>query len=527
MLKNKKIYIVTAFSLSALSLLFCIWLLKGTKTSYAIDPGTYDTGFPTTTFTTNLTTSTLDNYINKAYGTDTSYANFLASFNVNTNYYDSKNTNPLYVLKKNLEIPTSKETFNGKTEDVKPVTDKGITYIINHGYNNTNSFKTIFTEKNYEGTMDNKIKQYITQIAIWLYIYENKSKYTETYCKNTGNGYDSCDFLDNSNNRIDATTVRRIITKAAEKENYEYFNYIIDLVDGAKNYNGSSTPAIGTVTSNLNYSYDKNNKVINIYNITPTITGGTENYLYYAVEVEDPKGYGVRITDKNGNTLSNTTQMTEPFSIVVPVNTSITEVDLSTINIKIYGYFAIDDNKSYVVTSSTSEPLPGTTSNLVVKYNNVKYDRFAEVTLGYTPYQILGTQFRLRNFTQISKVDMTNSNELPGATLVVTNKADSTKTWTWRSTNEPHMLSLENGNYTLCETIPPNGYQLETECIDFTVESNKVTTVTMQNKPIEVPDTGIFTNKLFIILGFFTFIGGAGLISYFTIYKKRNIIKEA
>ena len=85
---------------------------------------------------------------------------------------------------------------------------------------------------------------------------------------------------------------------------------------------------------------------------------------------------------------------------------------------------------------------------------------------------------------------------------------------------------VENGNYTLCETIPPNGYQLETECIDFTVESNKVTTVTMQNKPIEVPDTGIFTNKLFIILGFFTFIGGAGLISYFTIYKKRNIIKE-
>lgn len=526
MKKLRNLYIFTAISISAFSLLFCVWILNGPKTSYAIETGTFSNGFPTTTFNSNLDSASIENYINTAFGSDNSYANYMGNFNVNANYYDSNNTNPLYILMKNLEVPKATESFELTTDSVHDINDKAITYIINHGFNNTNSVNTVFTEKHYEGEIDNKIKQYITQIALWLYIYENKTNYTSNYCKNSGNGYTACDFLDNTNNVLDATTVRTIINKASEKDNYEYLKYIIDLVDNAKKYQGGTEPAIGSFDSNFNYSFTSDNSMIYIYNLLPTITGGIENYMYYAVEIEDPNNYGVYIADKNDNKITNTNQMKESFSVVIPLGDDITKIDLSSITIKVYAYFVVDSNKSYVVTTSTGTALPGCNSNLVVKYGDNKYDRYSDVTLGYSPYQIISTQFKLSNFTKISKIDVTNSNELPGATLVVTSKSDSTKKWTWVSTNKPHLIFLEDGDYSLCETIAPSGYEQQTECIDFTVDSGKINTVKMENKPVLIPNTSSMVNKFVLGFGLVLILTGGGIVAYFTIYKRRNAIKE-
>ena len=525
MKKLKNIYFLTAISISAFSLVFCVWLFTGTKSSYAIETGTFSNGFPTSTFSTNLDTGTTENFINTAFGSDNSYTNFMNNFNINTNYLDNNNTNPLYVLMKNLEVPKATESFELNADSVHDINDKAITYIIGHGYNNTNSVNTVFTKNQYGGDINNTIKQYITQIALWLYIYEHKTSYSSTYCKNTGNGCDACDFLDNLNNVVDATTVRTIINKAAEKENYEYLKYILDLVNSAASYDGNTNPAIGSFDTNFNYSFTSDNSMIYIYNLIPTISGGIDNYMYYAIEVEDPHNYGVYIADKNDNRLTNTTQMNESFSIVVPLADDITTMDLSSITIKVYAYFIVDNNKSYVVTTSSSTPLPGTTNNLVVKYGDNKYDRYSDITLGYTPYQIIGTQFNLRNFTKISKVDITNSNELPGATLVVTDKNDPTKTWTWVSTNKPHLIFLNDGEYTLCETRVPDGYEVTTECIDFTVDDSKIDTVVMENRPVNIPDTGIKLNKLIITIGLILVLIGGGIVSFFVFYKKNSTIK--
>ena len=524
-LKNK--YILVAFSISAFLLLFCICILNWSKTSYAIETGTFSNGFPTATFSTNLDSASVENYINTAFGSDNSYANYMVNFNVTTNYYDNNNTNPLYVLMKNLEVPKATESFELSADSVNEINDKAITYIINHGYNNTNTINTVFTKKHYEGELDNKIKQYITQIALWLYIYENKTNYTSNYCKNSGNGYTACDFLDNSNNVLDATTVRTIINKAAEKDHYEYFKYIIDLVDAAKKYEGNTEPSIADFDTNFNYSFTSDNSMIYIYNLIPSITGGIDNYMYYAIEIEDPNNYGVYIADKNDNKITNTNQMTESFSIVIPLNDEITKIDLSSITIKLYGYFVVDDNKSYVVTTSTDAALPGTNNNLVVKYGDNKYDRYSDITLGYSPYQIISTQFKLTNFTKISKIDVTNSNELPGATLVVTSKNDSTKKWTWVSTNKPHLIFLEDGDYTLCETIAPSGYEMQTECINFSVDNSKINTVKMENKPVYIPNTGSMVNKLIMVFGLIFVLVGGGIVTYFTFYKRKNIKTEA
>lgn len=58
---------------------------------------------------------------------------------------------------------------------------------------------------------------------------------------------------------------------------------------------------------------------------------------------------------------------------------------------------------------------------------------------------------------EISKKDITNGEELPGAYLQVLD-VDGKVVEEWDSTTEPHMISLAVGTYTLVETIAPNGF---------------------------------------------------------------------
>jgi len=525
MKKTKNNYFLVGTSLCILSIFICIFLLKFTKTSFAIETGTFTDGFFENTFTTNNGSNSTVNYINTSFGTDTSYSNYKNAFDVINNYADSNNTNPLYTLMKNLEVPKSTENFEITSEAVQNISDTGITYIINHGYNITNSVNTVFTEKTYSGTLNNSIKQYITQIALWLYIYENKSKFTSNYCKATGAGYDACDFLDNSNSVVSATTVRTIINSASGKSNYGYLKYITDLVDSAKNYEGSEESMIGKITASNNYAYTTDKKKVYLNNISPTITSNLENYMYYAIDVEDPNSYGVYIADNNNNKIVNTTHMNDSFSVVVPLAEDVTTMDLSSVKVKVYAYFLLDNNKSYMVTNSSDEATTGSVNNLMVVYDGTKYDRYSNVTIGYSPYQVIGTQFTLNNFTKISKVDVTNSSELPGASLVVTDKNDSSKTWEWVSTSTPHLIYLENGSYSLCETIAPSGFEKQTECIDFTVVDNKVSAVTMTNAPVSVPNTTKFFNKHIIAIGLSLLFMGFVVVGYFVLIHRKNKIK--
>ena len=71
----------------------------------------------------------------------------------------------------------------------------------------------------------------------------------------------------------------------------------------------------------------------------------------------------------------------------------------------------------------------------------------------------------------ISKSDITQSKEIPGATLVVKDKAGNTL-YTWVSTNESKKITLSEGEYSLSETIAPEGYKLSTTTIYFKVDAN-------------------------------------------------------
>ena len=84
---------------------------------------------------------------------------------------------------------------------------------------------------------------------------------------------------------------------------------------------------------------------------------------------------------------------------------------------------------------------------------------------------------------KISKQDITDKKELPGATLVVKNEQGE-EISKWTSTDKPHYIELQPGKYTLSETIAPVGYKLTTETIEFEVRADGTTTkVVMYNEP--------------------------------------------
>ena len=527
---NKKNII---FFLSSVSLLIIIMsLVILFSPSWAIETGIFNQSSPISgNFTTNYsTTDSKVNYVKNALGTSSSYGTKVNTFESVSNYRTSDNAVPLYSLMKNLEFASNKETFEKITNNNPySITNKQLMFIITNGFNMVKTDNTVFSSGKYGNVTDNKVKQYITQIALWLYLLENKSS-NSTYCINTGNGYNACDFIikgsNNSITQISATDVRKIISDASKKDNYNYLNYITELVDQAKAYTKDEESKISNLSLNKLPTVNEESKYIITDIITPTIESNKKNYMYYVVELEDPNNYGAYITDVNGNKLTSTKQVSGSFRVYVPFgNKKITDMDFSSIKVKVYAYFVKNSGYGYRVTKSTQPSnhnlatVNNQDGNTLIKYNDEKYQRFADVVLAHSPYEIVKTEINLNNFVKISKVDITTKKELPGATLKITGKNTNI---TWVSTDKPHYIYLEDGEYELCETIAPEGYQKQTTCIKFTVDNKKVTAHVMENAPI--PDTAMNKSSLIYLIG--ALITLSGILVGAIILLRQKLIKN-
>lgn len=86
----------------------------------------------------------------------------------------------------------------------------------------------------------------------------------------------------------------------------------------------------------------------------------------------------------------------------------------------------------------------------------------------------------------ISKRDVTNESEVPGATLSILD-SEGNVIETWTSGDEEHRIdALPPGDYTLVEEMTPNSYD-QTTSVAFTVEeTGEIQRVVMYDEPIEV-----------------------------------------
>lgn len=119
------------------------------------------------------------------------------------------------------------------------------------------------------------------------------------------------------------------------------------------------------------------------------------------------------------------------------------------------------------------------------------------IYVGSTNYSYAYTVINIKEDTKavkISKIDIANSKELAGATLVV-KKSNGEKVLSWVSQNKPKYLTLEEGYYTLSETSAPEGYKINKTVIYFYVDSDGNIKIKNDNDKYIVAEEIIFTNE--------------------------------
>lgn len=237
----------------------------------------------------------------------------------------------------------------------------------------------------------------------------------------------------------------------------EIVKEVAKLVEGANNYSFIN-PSI-SINNDNKFTLSDDKKYYVSSNLSVNAIGTVNNYT---ISLENAPN-GTIITDANGIE-KNTFNTKEKFIIKVPV-ASIN--DLSN-NFKVNASANGSINKAYLY-----EPDDAKYQNVITLYpDNIKVNATTEIKLNLTTK------------VQISKVDVTTGQELPGATLTVKDVKGNVID-TWVSTNEKHVIEgLKPGKYTLTEEIAPEGYVLSTETVEFEIKADgTVTEVVMENAP--------------------------------------------
>jgi hypothetical protein len=205
--------------------------------------------------------------------------------------------------------------------------------------------------------------------------------------------------------------------------------------------------------------------------LTFTLNSDKSSYISNVVKVTSNASYNVTVSGANATKedVDGGFRIVVPASSVSSLSTSVS-VSVSASKTVYTSYKYSPSNSKYQTMSYT---IPDTLSKKVELSGTIKT---TQVT--------------------ISKVDATNSQELPGATLNLSCN-DGAYTKEWVSTNQPVVLTdVPEGTCSLTETIAPEGYIKSEETITFTVESGKATaTQVMKNAP-EVKTFEVEISKL-------------------------------
>lgn len=323
----------------------------------------------------------------------------------------------------------------------------------------------------YNAKNDNEY--FVAQTALWIYMQEKG-------LMNHANNIDKFRTTIDSSSNTYATQIKKLVNKAKETTSYD---------------NSDPTISLSSDTIKFTLSEDKQNYVSNEIQVTSSETD-------YKIELVDaPEGAQISKGD-NG--------------IVITVPASAVGESKSTFSVKVSNSKTLLEFYKYTP-------------------SNNKYQTMAAVYPVSKEASDTKSMSITGNKVVISKQDITNKEELPGATLVVKD-SEGNEIDKWVSGTTPHEIpNLKPGTYTLTETIAPEGYELSTETIEFTVDENGGTTnVVMYNTPVKeetptpetpteevaVPSTGSNKTIASSMIGALIIIIGSVLIT-------KNIKKNA
>ena len=254
--------------------------------------------------------------------------------------------------------------------------------------------------------------------------------------------------------------------QANPKNNNDVHNAVWDLVNKAKAANNESNTKLNVSlnASNTNMKLTSDGR----YFISDEITVSSNNNNA-EFTIGGSANVNTEIVDANGNKVNKVKNGSKVYARI-PAST-IQAGQSVTVSVAVNGQAT--KQTAYVYTPSSS------------KYQKIVPSiTYPETESAQATIKVKAAKEKIQTKVKISKQDITTKQELPGAKLVIKD-ANGKEVASWVSTNTPkYIKGLEAGNYTLCETQAPDGYELYTECIKFTVkEDGTVSTVIMYNAP--------------------------------------------
>ena len=193
-----------------------------------------------------------------------------------------------------------------------------------------------------------------------------------------------------------------------------------------------------------------------------SLTG--DNYVSDKIVVSGTDSFEVKVSGVDGATAEKSGN---GFTVKVP-SSSVKDGETVTVTAVVTAAKVISVAKNYSCGSGNQ---------------NITINQVDKTNIN-TSKNISGTITKEKKITKlrISKKDLTNKKELPGATLVLKN-AKGVEVDRWVSTSTAHYVeNLDEGKYTLTELIAPDGYKLTEETIEFELKANNnVTDVVMYN----------------------------------------------
>ncbi len=324
-----------------------------------------------------------------------------------------------------------KKTASNVTQYLQYEMNAGVAYILENGY----------PHKKFTGSKNKDI--YITQAAVWWYLDDT-----------TGTSYLSKSF------------------KSSGSDKYGLRKHIKKLVSGAKSAKskGYAKPTLNAKVSSSTMTLSSDKK----YYVSKSINANAKNITgKYKVSVSSAPS-GTIITNTSGSK-TNTFKSNEKFLIKIPAS-KIGEGKTATAKVKITASGTINKAYKYAPKDNKIQPVvvlqketKSVSDTISVKATKPKAPKRVPTPTPQTPEEPEEPE---KSVVNIIKLDKTTNTAVEGATLVVRDANGNEVARFTTTTDSYEIENLANGVYTVEEIEAPEGYELNTEKVSFTVSDS-------------------------------------------------------
>lgn len=271
-----------------------------------------------TTLPDNFTFNILDG------GTDIEGTDGVGNFNAPMYVANNDSNSPIFCVEHNTNVNDGESYTSGEA-----INDYGLLYLLNNSYANgvrvTNA-------------TDVYVEGWVTQVAIWMYLYETDPTATQTTSKNYISPED-VNIIKNTNKLVAYNSARTnsVVIYQGEKL---YPTYIKPLVDKAKAASDVAVLNVSKASDEISMSEDKKFYFSALITVTGDPSSALKNYTISLNGIE-----GAKAVDEDGNELTGAVTPGTKFYVRIPAE-KVTK-NVQKVVVSVDGKFTTLEGKYY------------------------------------------------------------------------------------------------------------------------------------------------------------------------------------